>query len=114
MTKSQIRETCIDHPEGGKRHLYIHCRCDMEAKEKEIQLLRKTVGTTEHVTILQEAFQRDWKANFEKVEAENDQLRTRLNKAVEALKLFALCKQHDFQSCPCHITANQTLKEIGG
>jgi len=52
-------------------------------------------------------------------EAERDALRddigklyTKLEKVKEALKLFVKCQQHDYQSCPCHVTAEQALKEL--
>ena len=52
-------------------------------KEK-VKELEKTVGTPEHITVIREAFERDWKKNFEKTESN-------LKFATESLKQARDC-----------------------
>lgn len=41
--------------------------------------LKKTVGLPEHITVLREAFQKDWKKNFDKLQAKHSALEKAIN-----------------------------------
>lgn len=107
------------HPEEMMKH--IDCQIKIKELETKIIFINKQNEALNALVRANSAmgqgdidgFVADY-PEIQELEAKNVELESKLEKITGALKLVAGCKQHELQSCPCHITTKEVLKEIEG